>query len=83
MACIGLVVLICTLRAFWIRMIPLTVLAGSGNMIAGPDARYHLRLPEVALANNFGYIFFEPITLHADRAGDRLWPALYLHCLVL
>ncbi len=35
---IGLVVLICTLLAFWIRMIPLAVLAGTGNMIAGPDA---------------------------------------------
>ncbi len=60
---IGIAVLLCTIIAFWIRLIPMETLAGTGNMIAGPDAWYNLRLVEVALANNFGYLFFDPMTL--------------------
>ncbi len=75
---IGLVVLICTLLAFWIRMIPMAVLAGTGNMITGPDAWYNLRLVEVALANNFGYIFFEPMTLY-PTGQEIVWGPLFTY----
>jgi len=75
---IGLAILICTLLAFWIRMIPMAVLAGTGNMIAGPDAWYNLRLVEVALANNFGYIFFEPMTLY-PTGQEIVWGPLFTY----
>ncbi|MDO9523669.1 MAG: oligosaccharyl transferase, archaeosortase A system-associated [Methanocorpusculum sp.] len=75
---IGLAVLICTLLAFWIRIIPMAVLAGTGNMIAGPDAWYNLRLVEVALANNFGYIFFEPMTLY-PTGQEIVWGPLFTY----
>jgi len=75
---IGLAVLICTLLAFWIRMIPMATLAGTGDMIAGPDAWYNLRLVEVALANNFGYIFFEPMTLY-PTGQEIVWGPLFTY----
>ncbi len=75
---IGIALLICTLIAFWIRMIPITALAGTGNMIAGPDAWYNLRLIEVALANNFGYIFFEPMTLY-PTGQEIVWGPLFTY----
>ncbi|WP_461752405.1 oligosaccharyl transferase, archaeosortase A system-associated [Methanocorpusculum sp.] len=75
---IGLVVLICTLLAFWIRMIPMATLAGTGNMIAGPDAWYNLRLVEVALTNNFGYIFFDPMTLY-PTGQEIVWGPLFTY----
>lgn len=75
---IGLAVLICTLLAFWIRMIPMAGLAGTGDMIAGPDAWYNLRLVEVALANNFGYIFFEPMTLY-PTGQEIVWGPLFTY----
>ena len=75
---IGLVVLICTLLAFWIRMIPMATLAGSGDMTGVPDAWYNLRLVEVALANNFGYIFFEPMTLY-PTGQEIVWGPLFTY----
>ena len=75
---IGIVVLLCTLIAFWIRMIPMATLAGTGNMIAGPDAWYNLRLVEVALANNFGYIFFDPMTLY-PTGQEIVWGPLFTY----
>ncbi len=75
---IGLAVLICTLVAFWIRIIPMATLAGTGDMIAGPDAWYNLRLIEMALANNFGYIFFEPMTLY-PTGQEIVWGPLFTY----
>ena len=75
---IGISVLLCTLIAFLIRMIPMTGLAGTGDMTAGPDAWYNLRLIEVALANNFGYIFFEPMTLY-PTGQDIVWGPLFTY----
>ena len=75
---IGLAVLMCTLIAFLIRMIPMATLAGTGDMIAGPDAWYNLRLVEVALANNFGYIFFEPMTLY-PTGQTIVWGPLFTY----
>ncbi len=75
---IGLAVLICTLVAFRIRIIPMATLAGTGDMIAGPDAWYNLRLIEVALANNFGYIFFEPMTLY-PTGQEIVWGPLFTY----
>ena len=69
-------VLILTVLAFWIRALPFPDLAGTGNMIAGPDAWYNLRLIEVALANNFGYIHFEPMTLY-PTGQDIVWGPLF------
>lgn len=75
---IGLAVLICTLLAFWIRMIPMAVLAGTGDMTGAPDSWYNLRLVEVALANNFGYIFFEPMTLY-PTGQEIVWGPLFTY----
>ncbi len=75
---IGISVLLCTLIAFLIRMIPMTGLAGTGDMIAGPDAWYNLRLVEVALANNFGFIFFEPMTLY-PTGQEIVWGPLFTY----
>lgn len=75
---IGIAVLICTIIAFWIRIIPMEMLAGTGNMIAGPDAWYNLRLVEVALANNFGYIFFDPMTLY-PTGQEIVWGPLFTY----
>ena len=46
---LGGIVLILTVLAFWIRTLPFPDLAGTGDMIAGPDAWYNLRLIEVYL----------------------------------
>ena len=73
---LGGIVLILTVLAFWIRTLPFPDLAGTGNMIAGPDAWYNLRLIEVALANNFGYIHFEPMTLY-PTGQDIVWGPLF------
>ena len=72
---LGGIVLILTVLAFWIRTLPFPDLAGTGDMIAGPDAWYNLRLIEVALANNFGYIHFEPMTLY-PTGQERVWGPL-------
>ncbi|HJK10877.1 MAG TPA: oligosaccharyl transferase, archaeosortase A system-associated [Methanocorpusculum sp.] len=73
---LGGIVLIFTVLAFWIRTLPFPDLAGTGDMIAGPDAWYNLRLIEVALANNFGYIHFEPMTLY-PTGQDIVWGPLF------
>ena len=73
---LGGIVLILTVLAFWIRALPFSDLAGAGNMIAGPDAWYNLRLIEVALANNFEYIHFEPMTLY-PTGQDIVWGPLF------
>ena len=73
---LGGIVLILTVLAFWIRTLPFPDLAGTGDMIAGPDAWYNLRLIEVALANNFGYIHFEPMTLY-PTGQDIVWGPLF------
>ena len=73
---LGGLVFILTILAFWIRILPFPDLAGTGNMIAGPDAWYNLRLIEVALENNLGYIFFEPMTLYPE-AMNNTWGPLF------
>ena len=73
---LGGIVLILTVLAFWIRALPFSDLAGTGNMIAGPDAWYNLRLIEIALANNFGYIHFEPMTLY-PTGQEIVWGPLF------
>lgn len=73
---LGGLVLIFTVLAFWIRILPFPDLAGTGDMIAGPDAWYNLRLIEVALANNFGFIHFEPMTLY-PTGQDIVWGPLF------
>ena len=73
---LGGIVLILTVLAFWIRALPFSDLAGTGNMIAGPDAWYNLRLIEVALANNFGFIHFEPMTLY-PTGQEIVWGPLF------
>lgn len=73
---LGGIVLILTVLAFWVRILPFPDLAGTGDMIAGPDAWYNLRLIEVALANNFGFIHFEPMTLY-PTGQDIVWGTLF------
>ncbi|MDV0442079.1 hypothetical protein McpAg1_13030 [Methanocorpusculaceae archaeon Ag1] len=73
---LGGVVLILTVLAFWIRILPFPDLAGTGDMIAGPDAWYNLRLIEAALANNFGFIHFEAMTLY-PTGQDIVWGPLF------
>ncbi|HJK01937.1 MAG TPA: oligosaccharyl transferase, archaeosortase A system-associated [Methanocorpusculum sp.] len=72
----GGLVLLFTLLAFWIRILPFSDLVGSGDMIAGPDAWYNLRLIEVALANDFGFLHFEPMTLY-PTGQDIVWGPLF------
>ncbi|HJK61094.1 MAG TPA: oligosaccharyl transferase, archaeosortase A system-associated [Methanocorpusculum sp.] len=80
---LGGIVLILTVLAFWIRALPFQDLAGTGNMIAGPDAWYNLRLIEGALANNFGYIHFEPMTLYPTGQEIHFGPLFTTICAVV
>ncbi|MDU9376201.1 hypothetical protein McpSp1_07950 [Methanocorpusculaceae archaeon Sp1] len=73
---LGVLVLVFALLALWIRALPFPDLVGTGDMIAGPDAWYNLRLIEVALSNNFGFIYFEPMTLY-PTGQDILWGPLF------
>ncbi|HJJ47930.1 MAG TPA: oligosaccharyl transferase, archaeosortase A system-associated [Methanocorpusculum sp.] len=73
---IAAVLVIIAVITFWIRMLPSGILAGTGDMNAGPDAWYNLRLLEVALANTFGYISFEPFTLY-PTGQDIVWGPLF------
>lgn len=74
---LGGLILIFTILAFWVRILPFPDLVGTGDMIAGPDAWYNLRLLEAALANGgFGYIFFEPMTLY-PTGQDIVWGPLF------
>ncbi len=74
---IGALVLACAIIALVIRSLPLSVLAGTGDMIAGPDAWYNLRLVEVLLASG-GYIAFEPLTLF-PTGQDVVWGPLFTY----
>ena len=68
---IGASVLLLTVIALAIRLLPMGDLVGTGDMIAGPDAWYNLRLVEVLLASG-GFIFFEPMTLF-PTGQDIVW----------
>ena len=59
---IAAILLLIAVITFIIRMVPFNALAGSGDMIAGPDAWYNLRLVETALANGFSYLSFDAFT---------------------
>lgn len=60
---IGALVLLCAVLAFVIRILPQTDLVGTGDMIAGPDAWYNLRLVEYLLQNGM-YLNFDPMTYY-------------------
>ena len=53
---LGGIVLILTVLAFWVRILPFPDLAGTGDMLAGPDAWYNLRFVDAARANTFLHI---------------------------
>ena len=74
---IGGAVLLITVLALVIRLLPMGALTGTGDMIAGPDAWYNLRLVEVLLASG-GFIFFEPMTLF-PTGQDIVWGPLFTY----
>ena len=74
---IGGAVLLLTVIALAIRLLPMGDLIGTGDMIAGPDAWYNLRLVEVLLASG-GFIFFEPMTLF-PYGQDIVWGPLFTY----
>ncbi len=74
---IGGAVLLLTIIALAIRLLPMGDLIGTGDMIAGPDAWYNLRLVEVLLASG-GFIFFEPMTLF-PYGQDIVWGPLFTY----
>ena len=74
---IGGAVLLLTVIALAIRLLPMGNLIGTGDMIAGPDAWYNLRLVEVLLASG-GFIFFEPMTLF-PYGQDIVWGPLFTY----
>ena len=74
---IGGTVLLLTVIALTIRLLPMGDLIGTGDMIAGPDAWYNLRLVEVLLASG-GFIFFEPMTLF-PTGQDIVWGPLFTY----
>ena len=74
---IGASVLLLTVIALAIRLLPMGDLVGTGDMIAGPDAWYNLRLVEVLLASG-GFIFFEPMTLF-PTGQDIVWGPLFTY----
>ncbi|MBR4284533.1 MAG: oligosaccharyl transferase, archaeosortase A system-associated, partial [Methanocorpusculum sp.] len=74
---IGVSVLLLTVISLTIRLLPMGDLVGTGDMIAGPDAWYNLRLVEVLLASG-GFIFFEPMTLF-PTGQDIVWGPLFTY----
>ena len=74
---IGGVVLLITVIALAIRLLPMGDLVGTGDMIAGPDAWYNLRLVEVLLASG-GFISFEAMTLF-PYGQDIVWGPLFTY----
>ena len=72
---IGGALLLITVLALAVRLLPMGDLVGTGDMIAGPDAWYNLRLVEVLLASG-GFIFFEPMTLF-PYGQDIVWGPLF------
>ena len=75
---IGGAVLLLTVIALAIRLLPMGDLIGTGDMIAGPDAWYNLRLVEVLLASG-GFIFFEPMTLFPTGQTTGAWGPLFTY----
>ena len=74
---IGASVLLLTVIALAIRLLPMGDLVGTGDMIAGPDAWYNLRLVEVLLASG-GFISFEAMTLF-PYGQDIVWGPLFTY----
>ena len=74
---IGGAVLLLTVISLAIRLLPMSDLAGTGDMIAGPDAWYNLRLVEVLLASG-GFISFEAMTLF-PYGQDIVWGPLFTY----
>ena len=74
---IGGALLLITVLALAVRLLPMGDLVGTGDMIAGPDAWYNLRLVEVLLASG-GFIFFEPMTLF-PTGQDIVWGPLFTY----
>ncbi|HJJ38896.1 MAG TPA: oligosaccharyl transferase, archaeosortase A system-associated, partial [Methanocorpusculum sp.] len=74
---IAILTALCAVLAFVIRILPVNDLAGVGDMIAGPDAWYNLRLVEVLL-NSGGYINYEPMTLYPTGQGI-VWGPLFTY----
>ena len=74
---IGGFVLLITVLALVIRLLPMGDLIGTGDMIAGPDAWYNLRLVEVLLASG-GFISFEAMTLF-PYGQDIVWGPLFTY----
>lgn len=74
---IALLTVLCAVLAFVIRILPVSDLAGTGDMIAGPDAWYNLRLTEVLL-NSGGYINYEPMTLY-PTGQTIVWGPLFTY----
>ena len=72
---IGGALLLITVLALAVRLLPMGDLISTGDMIAGPDAWYNLRLVEVMLASG-GFIFFEPMTLF-PYGQDIVWGPLF------
>jgi len=74
---IGGAVLLLTVIALAIRLLPMGDLIGTGDMIAGPDAWYNLRLVEVLLASG-GFISFEAMTLF-PYGQEIVWGPLFTY----
>ncbi len=74
---IGVLVLLCAVLAFVIRILPQADLVGTGDVIAGPDAWYNLRLVEVLLQNG-EYIDFEAMTLY-PIGQEIVWGPLFTY----
>lgn len=69
------IILILTAAAaisFFIRMRSFDILYGSGNMIGGPDPWYYLRQVELSIANNLGYVSYDPYSLFPGGGGTRV-----------
>lgn len=75
-ALLGAGIFVCALIALLIRIVPMYTLAGTGDMIAGPDAWYNLRLAEVAVENGLSHLSFEPMTLF-PTGQDIVWGPLF------
>ncbi|HJJ30862.1 MAG TPA: oligosaccharyl transferase, archaeosortase A system-associated [Methanocorpusculum sp.] len=74
---IAILTALCAVLAFVIRILPVSDLAGAGDMIAGPDAWYNLRLVEV-LMNSGGYINYEAMTLF-PTGQEIVWGPLFTY----
>ena len=75
---IGGALLLITVLALAVRLLPMGDLVGTGDMIAGPDAWYNLRLVEVLLASG-GFISFEAMTLFPYGQEIGAWGPLFTY----